>query len=235
METQQALVADAQTMTCELRALVTSAGSDKEYVGLLRLPDRFDYRFGSDDHFEVQIGDDKWTATILAKPFVFSNTTDVSVALHRPLTNTGWSLTQLESTFDLRERDRQDGDHDVLQYCLFGPPTMVSVRPIMFDKSDRIKIAAIKILNPAHISKRNYEHNSRFRDIILGQDLRTKSTSVLFEGLNLLTTLAEWDIKLNDSQMSAIQYVQNLPNCGLHEKVDDVAGVLEDADLQKSI
>ena len=43
-------------------------------------------------------------------------------------------------------------------------------------------------------------------------NLRIKFTSVLFEDLNLSTTLAEWDIELNKSQMSIMQYLQNLSN-----------------------
>jgi len=68
---------------------------------------------------------------------------------------------------------------------------VISVRSIISDKLDRIKIATIRILNSAHIDERNYEYNDRFRDIILSQNLRIKFTSVLFEDLNLSTTLAE--------------------------------------------
>ncbi len=82
----------------------------------------------------------------------------------------------------------------------------------MFDKLDRIKIATIKILNSAHIDEKYYEYNDCFRDIILSQNLRIKFTSILFEDLNLLTTLAEWNIKLNKSQMLIMQYLQNLFN-----------------------
>ncbi len=68
---------------------------------------------------------------------------------------------------------------------------MISVCLIMSDKLDRIKIATIRILNFAHIDEKYYEYNDRFRDIILSQNLRIKFTSVLFEDLNLSTTLAE--------------------------------------------
>ena len=43
-------------------------------------------------------------------------------------------------------------------------------------------------------------------------NLCIKFTSVLFEDLNLSTTLAEWDIELNKSQMLIMQYLQNLSN-----------------------
>ncbi len=68
---------------------------------------------------------------------------------------------------------------------------MISVRLIMFNKLDEIKLAIIRILNSAHINEKKYEHNDRFRNIILSQNLRIKFTSVLFKGLNLLTTLIE--------------------------------------------
>ena len=89
---------------------------------------------------------------------------------------------------------------------------MISVHSIISDKLNRIKIAIIRILNSAHIDERNYEYNNHFCNIILSQNLRIKFTSVLFKDLNLLTTLAEWDIKLNKSQMSIMQYFQNLLN-----------------------
>ncbi len=82
----------------------------------------------------------------------------------------------------------------------------------MFDKLNKIKIATIRILNSAHINEKYYEYNNCFRDIILSQNLYIKFTSVLFENLNLLTTLAEWNIELNKFQMSIMQYLQNLSN-----------------------
>ena len=66
---------------------------------------------------------------------------------------------------------------------------MILIRLIMFNKLDRIKLAIIRILNFTHISEKKYEHNDRFRNIILSQNLRTKFISVLFKGLNLLITL----------------------------------------------
>jgi len=164
------------------------------------------------NHFEVQINDNKWTAIILVKSFIFFNTTNVSIALHHSLIKTDWSLIELKSTFNLRKHKQQNDDKQVLQYCFFNASNVISVHLIMFDKLNRIKIATIRILNSAHIDERNYEYNDCFRDIILSQNLYIKFTSVLFEDLNFSTTLAEWNIKLNKSQMSIIQYLQNLFN-----------------------
>ncbi len=212
MKTQRALIAKTQTLLCELRALITFAKTDKKYVDLLRLFNCFDYQFDSKNHFEMQINDDKWTTIILVKSFIFFNTTNVSIALHHFLIKTDWSSTELKSTFDLREREWQNDDKQVLQYCLFDTSNVISVRSIISDKLDRIKIATIRILNSAHIDERNYEYNDRFRDIILSQNLRIKFTPVLFEDLNLSTTLAEWNIELNKFQMLIMQYFQNLFN-----------------------
>jgi len=159
------------------------------------------------NHFEVQINNDKWTAIILVKSFIFFNTTNVSIALHHSLIKTDWSLIELKSTFNLRKHKQQNDDKQVLQYCFFNASNVISVHLIMFDKLNRIKIATIRILNSAHIDERNYEYNDCFRDIILSQNLYIKFTSVLFEDLNFSTTLAEWNIKLNKSQMSIIQYL----------------------------
>ena len=164
------------------------------------------------NHFEVQINDNKWTAIILVKSFIFFNTTNVSIALHHSLIKTDWSLIELKSTFNLRKHKQQNDDKQVLQYCFFNASNVISVHLIMSDKFNRIKIATIRILNSAHIDERNYEYNDCFRDIILSQNLYIKFTSVLFEDLNFSTTLAEWNIKLNKSQMSIIQYLQNLFN-----------------------
>ncbi len=151
------------------------------------------------NHFEVQINDDKWTAIILVKSFIFFNMIDVSVALHHSFIKTDWSSIELKSTFDLREHEWQNDDKQILQYCFFNASNMISVYSIMSDKLDRIKIATIRILNFAHIDEKYYEYNDRFHDIILSQNLRIKFTSVLFEDLNLSTTFAEWNIELNKS------------------------------------
>ncbi len=68
---------------------------------------------------------------------------------------------------------------------------MILVRLIIFNKLDKIKLAIIKILNFIHINEKKYEHNDRFRNIILNQNLRIKFTLVLFKDLNLLTTLVK--------------------------------------------
>ncbi len=44
---------------------------------------------------------------------------------------------------------------------------MISVRLIMFNKLDKIELMIIKILNFIYINEKKYEHNDRFRDIIL--------------------------------------------------------------------
>ncbi len=160
----------------------------------------------------MQINDDKWTAIILVKSFIFFNMTDVSVALHHFLIKTDWSLIKLKLMFNLHEHKRQSDDKQVLQYCFFDASNVISIHSIMFDKLNRIKIATIRILNSAHIDERNYEYNDRFRDIILSQNLCIKFTSILFKNLNFSTTLAEWNIELNKSQMLIMQYFQNLFN-----------------------
>ncbi len=89
---------------------------------------------------------------------------------------------------------------------------MISIHSIMSDKLNRIKIATIRIFNSAHIDEKYYEYNNHFHNIILSQNLHIKFTSILFENLNLLTTFAEWNIKLNKFQMLIMQYLQNLFN-----------------------
>ncbi len=212
IKTQRALIMKTQTLLCKLRALITFMRTDKKYVDLLRLFNRFNYQFDSKNHFKVHINDDKWTVIILVKSFIFFNTTDVSVALHHSLIKTNWSSIKLKLTFNLRERKWQNDDKQVLQYCLFNALNVISVCSIMSDKLDKIKIATIKILNSAHIDEKYYEYNDRFHDIILSQNLCIKFTLILFEDLNLSTTLAEWNIKLNKSQMLIMQYFQNLSN-----------------------
>ena len=164
------------------------------------------------NQFKVQINDDKWTAIILVKSFIFFNMINVSITLHCFLIKTDWGLIKLKLMFNLHEHKRQNDDKQVLQYCFFNALNMISVHSIMFDKLNRIKIATIRILNSAHIDEKYYEYNDCFRDIILSQNLYIKFTSVFFEDLNLSTTFAEWDIELNKSQMLIMQYFQNLSN-----------------------
>ena len=206
------MIVKTQTLLCKLRALITFARTDKKYVDLLHLFNHFNYQFDSKNYFKVQINNDKWTAIILVKLFIFFNTTNVSVALHYSLIKTDWSSIELKLTFNLCKHERQNDDKQVLEYCFFDALNVISVHSIMFDKLNRIKIVTIKILNSTHIDERNYEYNDRFRDIILSQNLHIKFTSVLFKDLNLSTTFVEWDIELNKSQISIMQYLQNLFN-----------------------
>ncbi len=194
-------------MLCKLHALITFMKIDKKYVDLLHLFNRFNYQFNLKNHFEMQINDDKWTTIILVKSFIFFNMTDLSIALHYSFIKTDWSSIELKLTFNLCKHKWQNDDKQVLQYCLFNASNMISVHSIIFDKLNRIKIATIRILNSAHIDEKYYEYNSHFHDIILSQNLHIKFTSILFENLNLSTTLAEWNIKLNKSQMLIMQYL----------------------------
>ncbi len=68
---------------------------------------------------------------------------------------------------------------------------MISVRLIMFNKLNKIKLAIIRIFNLTHINEKKYKHNDRFRNIILSQNLRIKFTLVLFKDLNLFIILIE--------------------------------------------
>jgi len=206
------LIAKTQTLLCKLHALITFARTNKKYVNLLHLFNCFNYQFNLKNHFEVQINDDKWTAIILVKSFIFFNMTDVSVTFHCFLIKTDWSSIKLKSTFNFHKHKRQNDDKQVLQYCLFDTSNVISVHLIMSDKLNRIKITTIRILNSAHIDEKYYEYNNHFCDTILSQNLRIKFTSILFEDLNLSTTLAEWNIELNKSQMLIMQYLQNLSN-----------------------
>ncbi len=185
MKTQWTLIVKTQTLLCKLHALITFMKTDKKYVDLLCFFNRFDYWFDLKNHFEVQINDDKWTAIILVKLFIFFNLTNVSVVLHYFLIKTDWSLIKLKLMFNLREHKQQNDDKQVLQYCLFNASNMISVHSIMFNKFNKIKIITIRILNSAHIDEKYYEYNDRFHDIILSQNLCIKFTSVLFEDLNL--------------------------------------------------
>ncbi len=212
MKTQRALITKTQTLLCELRALITFMKTDKKYVDLLHLFNCFNYQFNLKNHFEVQINNDKWTVIILVKSFIFFNMIDVSVALHHSLIKIDWSLIELKLTFNLREHERQNDDKQVLQYCFFNALKVISVHLIMSDKLDKIKITTIRILNSAHINEKYYEYNDHFRDIILSQNLCIKFTSILFKDLNISTTFAEWNIKLNKFQMSIMQYLQNFSN-----------------------
>ncbi len=103
MKTQRALIAKTQTLLCKLRALITFIRTDKKYVDLLRLFNCFNYQFDLKNHFEMQINNDKWTAIILVKLFIFFNMINVSVVLHCFLIKTDWSLIKLKSTFNLCE------------------------------------------------------------------------------------------------------------------------------------
>jgi hypothetical protein len=207
MKTQQALIAKTQTLLCKLHALITFMKTDKKYVDLLCLFDYFNYWFNLKNHFKVQINNDKWTAIILVKSFLFFNMTDVSVALHHFLIKTDWSSIKLKLTFNLCKHEWQNDDQNVLQYCFFNASIMISIHAIMSDKFDRIKLAIIRIFNSAHIDKKKYEYNSHFHDIILSQNLHIKFTSIFFEDLNLSVTFVEWNIKLNKFQMSIMQYL----------------------------
>ena len=93
---------DAQGRECKLRVLKVTPGGERLYIGLLRLPDGFEYRFSADDAFEVRLGDDKpWSASILPRPFPHASSLDYTIALKRPFVDEKeYSKFELESVFD---------------------------------------------------------------------------------------------------------------------------------------
>ena len=212
-ESQRQLADNVSHLRCELRVLATTAGNARDYLGLLRLPDHFEYHFSSDDHFEIIIKDENWTAHILPIPFLYASTIDISVTLHRPLTPEGWSVLNIEHVLEMADLP-YDPDHRVIQdFCHNGPYNTVMVRPIMNDKPQKYRIAAVKRLNPAHIGENGYEHNDSWTDLILGQDLRIQGpTFDIFDGADIYATLATWEIAVNDTTRAALEYFRRLPN-----------------------
>lgn len=204
---------DAQGRECKLRVLKVTPGGDRLYIGLLRLPDGFEYRFSADDAFLVDLGDEKaWSASILPKPFPFASSLDYTIALKRPLDdNKEYSKFEIESVFDLSGAVATSPP-DIEEFYFNGNFTKVKVVPVLSDKPYKFRMAAIKTLNPAHQEDKRHVHNPRWETLILGQDLRTKTTCDLFEGIDVAAQLQQWGIQLDTSQMETLKYLTQMPN-----------------------
>lgn len=89
----------------QLRVLKTTPGADRVYIGLLRLPTDYEYRFSAEDSFMVQFPTEEWAATILPKPFPYAHSVDYTVALNRPFKKESqqWSDLKMETVFDLTD------------------------------------------------------------------------------------------------------------------------------------
>ena len=181
------------------------------YIGLLRLPSSFEYRFSADDSFLVDFGPEQWAASILPRPFTYASSIDYTIALNRRLDKKESSSFVIESVFYLTNAvDRSPAD--IENFCFNGPATKVKVIPILSDKPYKFRLAVIKTLNPVHQGNKRHVHNPRWETLILGQALRTKTTCDLFEGINVSANLHQWSIQLDESQMKALKYFAKMPN-----------------------
>lgn len=204
-------IKDSLCRECQLRVMRLEFGADRMYMGLLRLPSNFEYRFSSEDSFIINIGAEEWAATILPRPFPYASSIDYTITLNRPFEDNAWSGLELKSVFDLTNSAdilRQD----IESFCFNGKATIVTVRPVLSDVPSKLRLAAIKTLNPAHEGDKNHVHNSRWQRLILGQDLRIDKVYNLFQGIDVKGNLTLWDIKLDESQMGALEYLARMPN-----------------------
>lgn len=214
-------------LDCEMRVLRASAGQDNQYLALIRLHEEFDYRFATPDRFQVKVGIELWHATIV-EPFIYSSSRDYTVVLSRPTLIDGTLSTHhFDHVHDLShptsgERGEEDA---VFHFCHLGPFNKVKIQPIQSDTTVKAYLAALQILNPEHEGEKNFEsvHNSRWEEVLLGQNLRTTSTANIYEakqpmGQNIFeeshtvwNLLETWGYKLNAQQKASFHHGMNTP------------------------
>ena len=85
-----------------MRVLKITPGGDRVYIGLVRLPSTFPYRFSAKDSFSIRLQEEEWTATVLPKPYPLASSVDYTVALNRryDVEEKRYSELQLESVLD---------------------------------------------------------------------------------------------------------------------------------------
>ena len=220
-EYEQQLCAQSVPFKCELRLLNVKAGFNRQYIGLLRLPDGYEYRLGSDDAVNVtfNVGTPtafEWHGDIIEYPYQFASSTDVTILVNRRFDaeKSGWETSESVESLDLTSIKKHASDTLVMEYCHNGPFNLVTVTPQRSDKTFKAAIAAVKILNPAHRGETGYEeyHNDKWERILLGQDLRTLGEPVnIFEGIPIKKLLKRWGRTLDVDQKNALMYMQHLP------------------------
>ncbi|KAL9102755.1 MAG: hypothetical protein Q9163_002117 [Psora crenata] len=125
---------------CQLRLLVTAPGRDRDMVGILRLPGRFERRLTQGDRLVVIIDDIEWGAHVMDEQFLYSAPTDITILLHRTRdadSPSGWLEKEL-SFLDTRLLQKQEGHGQIPDDYYRGQASIVNVRPMVNRKIARI-------------------------------------------------------------------------------------------------
>jgi len=205
-EVQKIIVFESQALNCKLHVLITTTDDNQKYLDFIRLSKCFEYQFKVENHFKIQIEIKIWTATIVFTSFIFTSTTNITIALHHLHIDNEWSTLKLKSTLDLWFMLKKTNHERIQEYCFKNSLIIVQVNAVRSDTTFKIQLTAIKKLNSAHINKKKLIHNLKWRDILIDQDLHTKKEINIFKDNDIKAKFNAWDIFLNKEQMKTLQY-----------------------------
>ncbi|MCJ1413645.1 hypothetical protein MMC19_007767 [Ptychographa xylographoides] len=211
------ILAEAETFQVELRLLKTSSGTDKTYLCLMRCPQDFPVRMTEHDWFKVLMPNDgkEWNAHTISEPFLFSNTSDLTITLDRGYNKeTGYSDLVVDA-YDLSQREEENDHGSITNFCYFGTPIKAKVRLVHSDKPNKAILAAIKCMNPYVTRKPDaIPVNDMWQRIILQHDLQQYSEANVFQ-TNIDIVQRVKDLKLgtlNEDQLAFVDGLHRLPN-----------------------
>jgi hypothetical protein len=220
-ELTRKILANTKAIEVDLRILQTNAGTNKEYICLMRIPDGFPVRLTEDDSFKVAFPVDgkpdtfDWSAHTMSQVFVFANSTDLTLTLSRPYDKElGWSEYEPQTVLDISKLERSDANNEMIsRFCMFSPPNKVKVQLVHSDKPLKAVLAALKMMNPNDTKKEPEVTVTKWHSLLLAQDLGIHNQVDLLPGLDIGNTLSDFKFdSLNTEQRAWLHSLQALPN-----------------------
>ncbi|MCJ1246880.1 hypothetical protein MMC30_004089 [Trapelia coarctata] len=190
-EKTEALVKSVKSFQCQLRVLKLSAGTDKEYLGLLRLGDDFPYRIEDSDRLRLYFERNKhpsddaftWSAEVLRDEFRYAYSTDRAIVFDRPMVKTDEGHKGDETTprhvLDLSELRAEEDHKTIYDFCLDRPSTPVLVKVNYSHKPIKQILRPLSLINPHHKKGEN-TIVPMWNRLLLGQDLRVHERKNIF-------------------------------------------------------
>ena len=193
-----------------------SASENNEYLILLCFSINWSYRVLNYDILSVKFteDDDSWSTQLFEFEFSYFASLDFTVSLKRfYFVETNWDFYEIKNVYDLLSIIESRNHKNVENFCFKNLCTKVVVTSQRLNKSLKVKLNAIKTFNETNQHDRKHEPNLRFNEFILGQDMRVKKFTNIFNEIDIDDVIRQLNISFTSSQRETIfEYFTRLFN-----------------------
>ena len=82
----------------------------------------------------------------------------------------------------------------------------------MSQTPSKVRLAAVKALNPAHIEEKDYKHVDKYHDILVCQNLRTECYRDIFEEADIFGIFKDRETFIDESLRVNLEYLCEMSN-----------------------